>query len=77
MSCTTDYISEHNNYIGKKSERRHSGNQVGLQAYKFSVAGILFEQKTYHWQIKNELDTSPCMHIKACQRSVTGQQKYR
>ena len=52
MSCTTDYISEHNKDIGKKSERRHSGNQVGLQAYKFSVAGILFEQKTNHWQIK-------------------------
>jgi hypothetical protein len=60
-SCATDYIS------------KHSGYQVGLHAYKFSVSGILFERKTYDWQIKNELDTNPCMHIKACQRSATSQ----
>lgn len=51
--------------------------QVWCMPIKFSVAGILFEPKTYHWQINNELDTNPCMHIKAYQRSATDQQKYR
>jgi hypothetical protein len=48
-SCATDYIS------------KHSGYQVGLHAYKFSVAGILFERKTYHRQISivQQLANSP------------------